>query len=163
MYHNFFIHSSVHGHLDCTHVLAVVNNAAMNIEYWHQFQYNFLYHPHHALLATWTKTVSFYYLPPYLSIIIVPRVCCLLLVQMVKNWPAMWFWLGLIPESKRSRGEGNGYPFQYSCLENSMDREAWWSTVHGVAKSLTWLSEYTFTFQSVLVKLIKWIYLHDKS
>ena len=64
MYHNFFIHSSVHGHLDCTHVLGVANNAAVNIEYGHQFQYIFIYHPHHALLSTWTKTVSFYYLPP---------------------------------------------------------------------------------------------------
>ena len=32
-------------------------------------------------------------------------------------------------------GEGNGCPLQYSCLENSMDTEAWWATVHGVAKS----------------------------
>ena len=37
--------------------------------------------------------------------------------------------------------EGNGYPLQYSCLENSMDRGAWWATVHGVAKSQTWLSD----------------------
>ena len=34
-------------------------------------------------------------------------------------------------------GEENGYPFQYSCLENSMDGAAWWATVHGVAKSWT--------------------------
>ena len=38
-------------------------------------------------------------------------------------------------------GEGNGNPLQYSCLENSMNREAWWATVHGVTKSQTWLSE----------------------
>ena len=37
----------------------------------------------------------------------------------------------LIPGLRRSRGVGNGNPFQYSCLENSMDREAWRSTVHG--------------------------------
>ena len=36
-----------------------------------------------------------------------------------------------------STGEGNGNPFQYSCLENSMDRGAWWATVHGVAKNWT--------------------------
>ena len=35
----------------------------------------------------------------------------------------------------RSPAEGKGYPLQYSCLENTMDREAWWATVHGVAKS----------------------------
>ena len=42
---------------------------------------------------------------------------------------------GSIPEF-RSSGEGNGYPLQYSCLENSMDRGAWWATVNGVAKNL---------------------------
>ena len=49
---------------------------------------------------------------------------------------------GLIPGSGRSPGEGNGNPFQYSCLENPMDRETWWPTVHGVAKSLQYLVRY---------------------
>ena len=49
--------------------------------------------------------------------------------------------LGLIPELGRSPGEGNGYPLQYSCLQNPMDRGAWWVTVHGVAKSWTQLSD----------------------
>ena len=39
--------------------------------------------------------------------------------------------MGSIPGSGRSSGEGNGYPLQYSCLENPMDRGAWWVTVHG--------------------------------
>ena len=43
-------------------------------------------------------------------------------------------------------GEGNGTPLQYSCLENPMDGGAWWAAVHGVAKSLTQLSDLTFTF-----------------
>ena len=43
-------------------------------------------------------------------------------------------------------GEGNVTPLQYSCLENPMDRGAWWAAVHGVAKSQTWLSDFTFTF-----------------
>ena len=43
-------------------------------------------------------------------------------------------------------GEGNGTPLQYSCLENPMDRGAWWAAVHGVAKSPTQLSDFTFTF-----------------
>ena len=38
---------------------------------------------------------------------------------------------------ERSPGEGHGNPLQYSCLENSMDRGAWWATVHGVTKSWT--------------------------
>ena len=42
---------------------------------------------------------------------------------------------GLIPGSGRSPGVGNGTSLQYSCLENSMDRGAWWATVHGVTKS----------------------------
>ena len=54
--------------------------------------------------------------------------------------------LGLIPGSGRSPGEGNGNPLQYSCLENPMDREAWWATVHGVAKSRIRLGDFTFTF-----------------
>ena len=41
-------------------------------------------------------------------------------------------------------GEENGNPLQYSCLENSMDGEAWWATVHGVTKSRTRLSDFTF-------------------
>ena len=41
----------------------------------------------------------------------------------------------LIRRLRRSPGEGNGYPVQFSCLENSMDRRIWWATVHGVSKS----------------------------
>ena len=43
-------------------------------------------------------------------------------------------------------GEGNGTSLQYSCLENPMDEGAWWAAVHGVAKSRTRLSDFTFTF-----------------
>ena len=43
--------------------------------------------------------------------------------------------------------EGNGTPLQYSCLENPIDRGAWWAAVHGVAKSLTGLSNFTFTYR----------------
>ena len=42
--------------------------------------------------------------------------------------------------------EGSGTPLQYSCLENPMDRGAWWAVVHGVARSRTLLSDFTFTF-----------------
>ena len=62
----------------------------------------------------------------------------------VKNLPVMAGDvrdMGLIPGSGRSPGGGNGNPLQYSCLENSMDRKAWWATVHGVTKSWTQLSD----------------------
>ena len=51
-------------------------------------------------------------------------------VQTVKNVADP----GSIPGSGRSPGEGNGYPLQYSCLENPMDKGAWWATVHGVTR-----------------------------
>ena len=54
--------------------------------------------------------------------------------------------LGLIPRLGRSPGEGKGYPLQYSCLENPMDRGAWWAAVHGVTEGRTQLSNFTFTF-----------------
>ena len=59
---------------------------------------------------------------------------------MVKNPPANAGDIrdaGLIPGPGRSPEEENGNPFQYSCLENPMNRIAWWATVHGVTKSQT--------------------------
>ena len=59
---------------------------------------------------------------------------------MVKNLPANGGDIrdaGLIPGSGRSPGGGQGNPLQYSCLENPMDRGAWWATVRGVAKIQT--------------------------
>ena len=50
-------------------------------------------------------------------------------------------YLGSIPGSGRSPGEGNDYPLQYSCLENPMDKVVWWAIVHGVSKSWTRLSD----------------------
>ena len=64
-----------------------------------------------------------------------------LVSQTVKNLPAM---LGSIPGWERSPGEGNDFLFQYSCLENSMDRGTWQATVQGVAKSRTRLSKHTY-------------------
>ena len=62
-----------------------------------------------------------------------------LVAQTVKNLPANTGDPGSIPGSRRFPGEGNGYPLQYSCLENSVDRGAWQTTVPGIAKSLTQL------------------------
>ena len=70
------------------------------------------------------------------------------------RWPKYWSYSFSIspsseysgPVSFRIPAEGNGTPLQYSCLENPMDRGAWWATVHRVAKSRTRLSNFTFTF-----------------
>ena len=68
------------------------------------------------------------------------------MVQWVKNPPANAGGtrdVCSIPGSGRSPGEGNGNLLQYSCLENSMDRGAWWAIVHRIAKSWTQLSTCT--------------------
>ena len=65
---------------------------------------------------------------------------------MVKNPPANERDAGdasSIPGSGRSPGVGNGNPLQYSCLENPMDRGAWWDIVYGVAKSWTRVGTHT--------------------
>ena len=75
--------------------------------------------------------------------------------QMPDQWsermspmPYIFIWniikLHKIPGLGRSPGEGNGNPLQYSCLENPVDGEAWSATVHGVAKSQTQLSKFSF-------------------
>ena len=59
--------------------------------------------------------------------------------------------LGSIPGLGRSPPGGNGNPLQYSCLENPMDREAWWATVHGVTKSWTTrVTEHIFNQNKIL-------------
>ena len=52
----------------------------------------------------------------------------------------------LIALSRMMDGEGDGTPLQYSCLENPMDGGAWWAAIHGVTRSRTRLSDFTFTF-----------------
>ena len=52
--------------------------------------------------------------------------------------------LKMVPGLGKSPGKGNGNPLQHFCLKNSMDRGAWWATVHGVTKSQTRLSDFTF-------------------
>ena len=68
--------------------------------------------------------------------------------SVVNNLPANAGDIGSSPGSRRSPGEGNGNPLQYSSLENSMGRGSWEATVHGVTKSRTWLSHYHFHFQA---------------
>ena len=118
---------------------------------------------------------SFYNLLCYrLNIVFLPNSWASLVAQMVKNLPAMWetqvqslgwedplekgmathsslVWRipWTIPGLGRSPGEGNGNPLQSSCLENSVDRGAWWDTVCGFAKSQTWPSTDTVTTNAV--------------
>ena len=65
---------------------------------------------------------------------------------MVKNPPTNAGDTGSVPGWRRSPGEGNGNPIQYSCLGNPMDRGAWWATVHGVAVELELTQEWVFVF-----------------
>ena len=60
----------------------------------------------------------------------------------------------MIPESGRSSGEGNGNPLQYSCLENLMDRGAWWATVCGIAESQTQLRDWNYATKTMLCLFI---------
>ena len=62
------------------------------------------------------------------------------------RWEGVWKRRGYMYTYGWVIGEGNGTPLQYSCLENPMDGEACWAAVHGVAKSWTRLSDFTFTF-----------------
>ena len=59
--------------------------------------------------------------------------------------------MGLIPRSGRSPGAENGNPFQHSCLENSMDRGAWWAIVYGAARSTARLSVRTHTHTHLIL------------
>ena len=59
---------------------------------------------------------------------------------MVKNLPDMWK-TQVLSMGQEDSGERHENPLQYSCLENSMDRESWWVIVHGVTKSQTQLSD----------------------
>ena len=59
-----------------------------------------------------------------------------------------------IPRSRRSPGVGNGTPLQYSCQENSVGRRAWWVTIHGAAKSQTWLSTQSLYYLPLCVDFL---------
>ena len=67
---------------------------------------------------------------------------------MVESSPVMQE-MSLIPGLGRSPGEGNGNPFHYSCLENPMDRGAWWATFHGVSKELDKTEQLSLTHSCI--------------
>ena len=88
-------------------------------------------------------------------------------VLVVKNPPASAGEIrdeGSIPGSGRSPGGGHGNPLQYSCLENPMDRGAWWATVHGVSKNCTrqsdWVCTHRLRSNIGTSLLVQWLKLH---
>ena len=101
-----------------------------------------------------------------LTLLTIPFVFCLLHNIIISCITSIWlslqrkWWLELkqlikcivqyiINDCNSVTLEGNGNPLQYSCLKNPMDGGAWWAAVHGVAKSQTWLSDFTFTFSYI--------------
>ena len=82
---------------------------------------------------------------------------------MVKNMPANAEDASLIPGLGRSPGGGHGNPLQYSCLENPMNRGAWWAAVHGVAKIQTGLKRISMQHALLLILLHSPERLHLKS
>ena len=133
--------------------------------------------PHHVSLSSLTLLVWFFHCnylgrdprpcfshwPPCLQmrtftltafiviyLLITLEVWVSLLTQTVKNMPAKRETQIRFLGWEDSLGEGNGYPLHYSCLENSMDRGAWWATVYGVAKSQTRPSNVHFHFSGCL-------------
>ena len=114
--------------------------------------------PHHAFsyqhvliqapLSAWNALLSLFGLSHSSSVFKTPfwSLPSSLVAQMVNNLPAMqetW-----VRSLEKISGEGNSYPIQYSCLENSMNRGAWWATVHRVTKTLHDWATNTFTFVS---------------
>ena len=114
---------------------------------------------HFTIWATW-EACTHTYIQIYLLLKILPRKQSR--GQITNKWPVKWGFSSSSAGKKsvcnagdpasihgleRFPGEGIGYPMQYSCLENSIDRGAWQTTVHGVTKSRTQLSDFHFTHQ----------------
>ena len=108
-------------------------------------------HAHH-LVHIYLITVSLYILTAFIQfLLLLPqwRTWASLVAQRLKHLPAMQeSWVRSL-SWEDPLAEGNGNPLQYSCLENPMGRGAWWAILHGVAKSRTRLSDFTF-FQIIL-------------
>ena len=131
IFHIFLIHSSVGGYLGCFHVLVILNSAARN----------------HRIHAYFGIMVFSGYMPQ--SRTAEPCGNSSLAASRVgfpggsarRESACNAGDPGLVSGSGRALGKRNGNPFQCSCLEDSIDRRAWWARVHGVSKNQTWLSD----------------------
>ena len=145
-------HSSIHGPLGCLHVFTIVNSAIMNIRVHESFQIRFFsgYVSRSGVAASYGSSIFKFFLRSLRTVLQASQGALV-----VKNPPANAGDItdaGSIPGSGRSLGEGNCNPLQYSCLENPMDRGAWRATVHGVAKSWTWLKQLSLYAYTILKK-----------
>ena len=178
MYHIFLIHSYVDGNLGCIHFsgcsrhLNVFSYSSHIFKIIKQIKHTQRGIAHHVplsgshLLSSSVKVVT------TMNLVVFHHTCWLFLQLTIFIGNNILFGgfpcgsdgkesacrardLGLIPGWKRSPGEGNDNTLQHSCLENPMDRGAWWAIVRGIVKSQIWPTDYTF-----LLSYFPWSLFH---
>ena len=165
LHHILFIHSSIDGQLDCFCFLTIrIMLLWASVEFQCGHMLSFLLGIYlRVKLLDHMVTLWFNFLrncQTIFSLVILQALFTDCLASMCACGLCHW-WLrgkesacnagdmGLIPESGRSLGEGNGNPLQYSCLGNPMDREAWQAIVHGVTKCRTRLDHHHVCLYSI--------------